>query len=180
MGIHTGELSKSKAKEGIIHVLHGLGEVEHNDGQPEQRFWSKVNKTVGCWGWQASTSGDGYGQIKWGNAIRGSHRVSWELHNGRIPDGLFVLHRCDNKLCVCPGHLFLGTHEDNMKDMVEKGRQSRGEEIGISKLTEDNVKEIRSRYAATSVSMAGLAKDYGVRRRTIKRAIRRKTWKHVA
>lgn len=97
------------------------------------RYWAKVAKDgptlvpeLGrCWRWTASTTSFGYGQLNpgWRNAapVR-AHRVSWEIHNGPIPAGLDVLHRCDNPPCSNPDHLFLGTALDNMRDMIAKGR----------------------------------------------------------
>ena len=90
-------------------------------GQDGRRFWAKVRKSDGCWLWQASTS-VGYGQINIGGRPQRAHRVAWELTFGGIPDGLWVLHRCDTRLCVRPGHLFLGTVTDNNRDMFAKGR----------------------------------------------------------
>lgn len=89
------------------------------------RFWAKVNKTPTCWLWTANRLPKGYGVINVGGRAGSqqlAHRVSWELHFGPIPDGLWVLHRCDNPPCVRPDHLFLGTVQDNVDDMVTKGR----------------------------------------------------------
>ncbi len=92
------------------------------------RFWAKVVPAVGdeCWGWNASRNNKGYGVVgfpsKAGKVY--AHRVSWEIHYWPIPDGLFVLHRCDNPICCNPRHLFLGTSADNVRDMIEKGRDN--------------------------------------------------------
>lgn len=89
---------------------------------PEQRFWPKVEKSDGCWLWTSSTSGRGYGAF-WANGGRiRAHRFSWELHNGSIPAGLWVLHHCDTPACVRPEHLFLGDRRANMLDAAKKGR----------------------------------------------------------
>lgn len=89
------------------------------------RFFSKINKTDSCWIWISATSHNGYG-VFWlnGGNIR-AHRLSYKIHNGDIPEYIHVLHRCDNRICVNPDHLFLGTHSDNMKDMVIKKRHYR-------------------------------------------------------
>jgi hypothetical protein len=90
----------------------------------EKRFWSKVRITPGCWVWTANKINKGYGVVGPGGCQEYilSHRASWQLHNGEIPDGLCVLHRCDNPACVNPDHLWLGTHQHNMLDKCAKGR----------------------------------------------------------
>jgi hypothetical protein len=88
-----------------------------------ERFWAKVQKTATCWLWTGARTRSGYGKIgQMGGNPQDTHRVSWELHNGAIPDGLLVCHHCDVKLCIRPDHLFLGTHLDNARDYHAKRR----------------------------------------------------------
>ena len=90
----------------------------------QQNFWSHVAKTPNeCWLWTARKWGD-YGVMRHpeNNTTCGAHRFSWELHFGPIPDGMFVLHHCDNPPCVRPDHLFTGTQLDNMRDRQSKGK----------------------------------------------------------
>jgi len=105
----------------------------------EERFWDKVNKDTesGCWVWQSSIRGNGYGAFfthlqPEGRKCHGAHRYSWELSNGAIPEGLWVLHKCDNRICVNPDHLFLGDRTDNMRDCANKKRVCT---VGKSRLT---------------------------------------------
>lgn len=103
------------------------------------RFWEKVNKDApnGCWEWTSSIRGSGYGAffthlVSEGRKAYGAHRYSWILTNGNIPDGLSVLHKCDNRICVNPSHLFLGNKFDNMRDAANKKRIST---VGKSRMT---------------------------------------------
>lgn len=90
--------------------------------EDQKRFWNKVDKSGDCWIWTSALSGKGYGDFMLNKRHHRAHRLSYELAHGPIQGGLFVLHRCDNKQCVNPEHLFLGTHRDNMDDLVQKNR----------------------------------------------------------
>jgi hypothetical protein len=144
-----------------------------------ERFWSKVNKTNTCWLWAAGTTRKGYGQIRdnKGYNVR-AHRISYEIAFGNIPEGTHVLHTCDDRRCVNPEHLFLGTNLENMRDAVEKKRTMTGSRNPRSKLTEDEVLMIRSLHAE-GYGCQRLARAFGVSNDTIKRINRRETWKHI-
>ena len=96
-----------------------------------KRFWDKV-KIAGpdeCWEWQASIGKNGYGAFKFDGWMRPASRIAWLLTNGEIPDGMLVCHKCDNRKCCNLNHLFLGTHADNMQDMMNKGRYVSGQSL---------------------------------------------------
>lgn len=153
----------------------------------EDRFWAKVDVRGEdeCWVWTASVAGGGYGQfgLRHGKTVP-AHRLSWEMANGTIPDGLWILHRCDNKPCVNPNHLFLGTRQDNVDDMMAKGRHwirpCKGEQNGRAKLTDAQVKEIRARWATGVESQSAIARDYPmISRIKVSEICRGKAWAHV-
>lgn len=153
-----------------------------------ERFWSKVVKSENddsCWNWLAVPDRKGYGRFsiggsrKNGGTIMFAHRVSWELAYGEIPDGLEVLHTCDNPPCVNPNHLFVGTQADNMRDMVAKGRSTLGEKNPMAKLTQSDIEEIRRRYKRYSrdSNTTTLAKEFGVCFQAIHLIISNKRWR---
>ena len=160
-----------------------------------KRFWSKVKVSLGCWEWQASLRNKGYGAFVWkddtGKEIQGrAHRFAYELLVGTIPEGMDVLHRCDNPPCVRPDHLFLGTIADNNRDMCEKGRHvpggtyttgnyKRGINHHASKLTPDLVREIRQEYNNGGTSYSQLSLKYHIAIGALWRVVNRKAWKEV-
>lgn len=148
------------------------------------RFWAFVAKGDGCWLWTGAINlGNGYGTFGLDReTMRGAHRVAWELTNGPISDGLYVMHRCDNRRCVRPDHLELGTHADNMADMAAKGRGAkeqpgqRGELSTNAKLTADQVLAIR----ASDDRHTALAARYGVSDTLIRQIRQGKAWRWLA
>lgn len=153
-------------------------------GSIEERFWSKVDKRTDneCWNWLGSTRSDGYGQInrgQRGTGMQSTHRLSWILYFGEIPDGMHVLHICDNQRCVNPYHLFLGTNNDNIADKVSKGRSMRGESHFKNKLKEEDVLEIRKIYIPwnRNFSLYVLAKKFNVTSSAIRDVVVGRNWK---
>lgn len=161
-----------------------------------ERFWSHVKKGEECWEWTGAQRGGGYGAIWVGNRKDGghrpAHRVAWLLMRGPIPLGEMVCHRCDNRRCVRPDHLFLGNHQANMTDMAQKGRAAsglrhgrytkpnrtaKGSRHGNSKLTQRKADAIRRRYIAGGVSTRQLAAEYKVDRRTIQNVLHWRIWR---
>lgn len=149
-----------------------------------ERFEAKFVKIEGCWNWFAARNTSGYGKIN----IKGvrcveAHRISWQMYVGPIPEGLCVLHKCDNRLCVNPAHLFLGTRLDNSRDMTAKGRNGpcvhRGSEHGMALVTEDDVREMRRLYAEGTLTYSQIGARFGVGKHVAYSAIRRHSWRHV-
>jgi hypothetical protein len=167
----------------------------------EDRFWPKVDKQgpivstkLGpCWMWIASCFWDGYGIFGVVRTSWKAHRFSWQLAHGAIPKGLHCLHRCDNRRCVNPAHLFLGTNTDNFRDKMKKGRQATGARNGArlhperlvrgdahwcAKLSAEKVRSSR-RLRAAGWRVTRIATKFGVTGATIHSVLRGKTWAHV-
>ena len=136
-----------------------------------------------CWNWKKSVhKHTGYGKCKFGGRSANSHRVTWIIENGEIPEGLCVCHRCDNRACCNPGHLFLGTHKDNMADARQKGRIGNGippihfgELHPMHKLTAQQVSDIRKRRN-DGERIKSITKDYPVTYWQIQRVCSGKSW----
>jgi len=148
----------------------------------EERFWSKVDKSQGeeaCWEWRSTVS-RGRAMFHFEGRPVNAARVAYLLEVGEIPEGMEVCHHCDDMMCLNVRHLFLGTHKENMYDMVAKGRERylKGEELPNTKLTAEKVREIR-KQASEGVPRKELARRYNVDVSTIHEVVNRKTWKHV-
>lgn len=161
-------------------------EKNHKYGDPltqkrglsvKQRLLEKVEKTDACWLWTGAKNKDGYGQLFVDGIAKSTHRISWEVHHGAIPDGLHVLHKCDNPPCVNPDHLFLGTNQDNVVDRESKGRNFVSRNVGISnpsaKITQANADEIRD----SNLTQKELAAKFGVSISLVSAIKKNKVWR---
>lgn len=157
------------------------------------RFIQKVkeNSETGCWEWQLSIAKNGYGYIGINRKNKLAHREAWKLVNGEIPWGIFVCHHCDNRKCVNPSHLFLGTNADNVADMVQKQRTrsgenhphwgksiNKGEANGNSILNPEKVKEIWN-LRGQGWSQQKIANHLGIGQMTVCRVLRKETYSDV-
>ena len=151
-----------------------------------KRFWDKVNKTEdGCWEWQAAirSKGTGYGCLKYNGKVIDAHRFAWYLYYGVFPTK-WILHACDNRLCIRKEHLREGTGRENVKDAILRKRfhfapVKPGEENRNAKLTEEQIREIRETYARGEMGCRLLAKRYLLALSTIQRIVNRESWKHI-
>ena len=158
-----------------------------------KRFWKKVDKKGpnDCWEWTAAKLQDGYGKIRISEKMIRSHRFSYELHKGKIPEGLYVLHSCHNPSCVNPNHLRLGTHQDNMDDKINAGRDVnlKGEKHGKSLLAETEANAViemlkrfpptRKRNKLSFGINSFLGRWFGVSHATISCIGTGRSWQHL-
>ncbi len=151
----------------------------------EQRILRMIEKVGDCWEWQGTVRG-GYGRLIIGSRTDGTrrsvsaHRLSYETFNGPIPDDLYVCHRCDNRKCVNPAHLFLGTHQENMDDRAAKDRNNnvKGEQVGTAVLDKASVLSAR-RLRQKGDSYQSIADRLGVHKTTVMRACKGQTWASI-
>lgn len=157
--------------------------VEEIDARSICAFWSRVDRTDGCWSWNGMRSASGGYGVMYVHAPKRvrAHRVSFALHFGRVPAGRLVLHRCDNPSCVNPDHLFLGSHEDNMADMAAKGRARTADRAGArnprAKLTAADVAIARALFSARLATAASLAERFGISLRQVRAVLRGDSWR---
>jgi hypothetical protein len=142
-------------------------------------FWSCVDRSGECHVWQRAKTTAGYGETSIGRKILYAHRISYELAYGPVPQDLQVLHKCDNRACVNPAHLFTGTQQDNMDDMWAKGRGLVGERAPWAKLTEIDVREIHRLLAEGQLNTDAIGAQFNVSRATINHIRRGSTWSHL-
>lgn len=143
-----------------------------------ERFDLAIEKTDSCWLWRGPFNRAGYGKTRYKQAHITAHRLSWLLFRGAIPDGQWVLHKCDNPKCVNPDHLFLGNAQANVDDMIDKGRKvvATGERHGNAKLTKQMVQEIRT----STDTNAKLARALGLAPSCISKVRNGRAWRSIA
>ncbi len=170
--------------------------MTYNIAMDAARFWSYVDKSGDCWLWTRSIGRWGYGTARFNGIHQNAHRIAWQLTNGSIPPDRVVCHACDNRRCVNPAHLWIGTQLENMRDAWQKGRRdatckgvghwrirmpekvARGTSHYLTKLTEEDIRTIRSDRAA-GTPLATLGARYGLTKDAIWRIVKRKNWAHI-
>jgi hypothetical protein len=160
----TNELNRNRAP------IPSCGCYHSPNSLPKDRFMKFVDKTETCWLWKGFIFSTGYGEFHLNKKTTTSHRASWLLHKGEIPNGLIICHTCDNPKCVNPAHLFLGTHKDNSQDMSKKGRSCKFLKNASGKIDENQSNLIYDLYK-NGETQRKIAKDFGIHQSTV--------WKHI-
>lgn len=157
--------------------------MSYNNLPLNEKLALKAKWQGACLVWTGSRYKQGYGRIRIGGKLMRAHRVAYELLRGPIPEGLVLLHSCDNPACINVAHLSVGTQGDNIRDCDSKGRRMfhRGATHPQAKLTDDQVREIRRRYRNYDRrnGSPALAKEFGVSGFTIRAIVRREIWTHL-
>lgn len=159
-------------------VCRNKGRWKEHHSSINEWFWDRVDKSAGpdkCWPWQGHRLPTGYGRLVLHGKFIGAHRVAYELEYNKKPGDLFVCHKCDNPICCNPRHLFLGTHQDNMDDKVQKGRNPSGAQSSRATISEAQAQEILDRVTAGEAG-ASIARDMNVSEFIVSRIKHRKTW----
>jgi hypothetical protein len=148
------------------------------------RFYSKINNSIDdkkCWIWNAYKDDDGYGKFSILGKTRKAHQFSYEYYHGPIPFGMCVCHTCDNRSCVNPNHLFLGTQQDNTKDRNSKNRQIKGSNHPHANLTEQLIWEMLNLiYSGELNSVKEISNKYNISNTNVYRILSKKAWNHIS
>jgi predicted XRE-type DNA-binding protein len=144
----------------------------------DARFWENTDRSNGCWNWLGTINkSTGYGDITINHESVATHRVAYEVYNGvKIPDGKMVLHSCNTRACINPAHLRIGTHDDNMQDMVDCGHSCKGERNANVVLSELEVREIKNHLSTRELSQSNIAERYEISISTVKDIASGKCW----
>jgi len=156
-----------------------MSELEYESLVRSRMLSAVVVSASGCWEYPHGVNQSGYRHATWRGASVRAHILSYKLFCGPVPEGLCVLHACDNPSCCYPLHLRVGTHKENTADMIEKGRHAFGERHGSVKLTADKVCQIRELGAVGGLSQSAIAARFGVSRSTVQLILSGKRWKHL-
>ncbi|MEG4084860.1 HNH endonuclease [Microcoleus sp. POL10_C6] len=145
----------------------------------QQRLENHIISKTDCWLTDLCCCKDGYPKISVHKKVRKASRAIFELYNGEISKGMFVLHKCDNPACINPEHLFLGTQKENMEDMASKSRSTIGSKSASAKLNEEQVLEIKRLLSETDLTQQKIAESFNVDRKIVSGIKNGKIWKHV-
>lgn len=168
-------LLPGRAKSHIRQKAMFIGYAKKKVASTFDDFKAKIRVTPGCWIWNGVVLSNGYGQFTMKGKRYGAHRFSYSAYIGKIEDGIFICHKCDNPICVNPDHLFPGTPLENMRDKIKKGRQAVGENANRGHLKAQDVLAIRSSQSSTKEE----AEKYGISTANVKSIRARKIWKHL-